>query len=111
MKRANLASAALVASVLILSAITVSAASKQSWDQGHQTESYKQESTSNNQQNVSPAFYAAILGTLRAMISEEVAKQKQEHADHEDWSTKPFWITIGLNGLLVLVGSAYTLAA
>ena len=86
-----------------------SARLQQSRDQGHEAQTYKNEDSPENKEYVSPAFHAAILGTLRAMISEEVAKQKQEHADHEDWSTKPFWIMFGLNGLLVIVGGAYTI--
>ena len=109
MKRSGLS--VLIASGLILIAVTSATPSEQSRNQRHAAESDKYEDSANDQPTVSPAFYAAILGELRALVSEEVAKQEQEHTDHEDWSTKPFWITLGLNGLLVLVGLAYTVVA
>ncbi|HUD10992.1 MAG TPA: hypothetical protein VMS08_01155 [Candidatus Saccharimonadia bacterium] len=64
-----------------------------------------------NQQPVSPAFFAAILGELRALVHEEVAKDHQEHADHNDWNTKPFWITFGVNVALFAVGAVYSAVA
>src|ERR1700687_4735386 len=55
----------------------------------------------------SPAYYAAILGELRAIVSEEVAKNKQEHADRKDWDTPAFWVSV----VLAVVGAAYTVIA
>jgi len=60
---------------------------------------------------MSPAFTAAILGELRAIVSEEVAKRKQDHTDHKDWNTKPFWITFALTAALVIVGAVYSFVA
>ena len=87
------------------------AQSNQARDQNHAAKTDEHAVSSQNQQPVAPAFFAAILAELRDIIGEDVAKQKQEHADHNDWNTKPFWIMLGLNAALVLVGFAYTVVA
>jgi hypothetical protein len=69
-----------------------------------------QDITQRSQQTVlvpSPAFQAAILEALRAVVSEEVTRQRQEHTDYERWNTPSFWI----NASLVIVGLLYTVAA
>jgi hypothetical protein len=92
---------------LLLNGARNGSASNQTRDQSHAAKTDEYAASSQNQQPVAPAFFAAILGELRDMISEEVAKQEQEHADHEDWNTKPFWLMFGLNAALVLVGGGY----
>ncbi len=55
----------------------------------------------------SPAYYAAILGELRTIIREELANDKQKHADRNDWDTPAFWVSVAL----AIVGAAYTIIA
>ena len=102
----------LIASALLLSGVkNVSAASDQKRHEKHQRETSEQEEKRADQQTVlvpSQAYQAAILGALRAVVREEVARQEQEHADYKRWNTPMFWI--GSVGLLV-VGAFYTLFA
>jgi hypothetical protein len=55
----------------------------------------------------SPAYYAAILGELRAIVREEIAKDEQEHTDRKNWNTPSFWVSLWL----AFVGTAYTVVA
>jgi hypothetical protein len=87
---------------LLLSGASAIAASTQSSDRSYESRSYKQDEPLPDQPTTSPAFYAAILGELRGLVAEEVAKQRQEHADHKYWNTTPFWITLAPNVLWLL---------
>ena len=102
----------LIASLLLLNgAINVSAASDQKRHEEHQSETSEQKEKRADQQPVlvpSPAYQAAILGALRAIMHEEVARQEQERADDKRWDTPAFWI--GSVGLLI-VGALYTFFA
>jgi hypothetical protein len=96
----------LIALALLLSAASAVASKDKRDDQKHQAKLSEENTVSHNQQAIiSPAFYAAILGELRAFINEEVAERKQQHADHEDWDTPMFWATVGL----IVVGGGYVL--
>jgi hypothetical protein len=97
---------------LLLSAANKSVALKdERHNQKHNARPGKQQTSAQNQQTIlvpSPGYQAALLEALRAIVSEEVARQKQEHADYRDWSTPSFWL--GNVGLLI-VGGLYTFAA
>jgi len=99
----------LIASALFLSAAkNGDAASNQKGHEKHQSEPAEQTQKSADQQPVlvpSEGYQAAILGALRAIVHEEVARQEQEHADYKRWNTPTFWF--GTIGLLV-VGALYT---
>ena len=82
-------------------------ASNRSRNRSVENELYKQDDPFPEQPTTSPAFYATILGELRGLVAEEVARQGQEHADHKYWNTTPFWITLAPNVLLVIAGIAY----
>jgi hypothetical protein len=99
----------LIALVVFLSALqnVRDAVSDQRRDQSHKTKSYKQDAAAQNQETIS----LAILDAIRAIVNEQAAKRRQDHADHEDWDTKPFWLMFGLNAVLVIVGALYTIAA
>jgi hypothetical protein len=101
----------LIGLVLPLSVARSSGTLEQRRNQSHQTKPDENNHDAEYQQTISPAFYAAILAELRTMVSQEIAKQKQEHSDRKDWNTKPFWIMFGLNAALVGVGSFYTFFA
>jgi hypothetical protein len=58
----------------------------------------------------SPAYYAAILGELRAIVREEIAKDEQEHADRESWNPPMVWQFV-VSIALAIVGAAYTVTA
>jgi hypothetical protein len=92
--------------ILIVSGLLLSGAKsgalEQKWNnQKHSEESSQQNETTQNQEDVSPAFYAAILGELRAIVSQEHAARVQQHADAKDGGM--FWATIGL----IIVGFGY----
>jgi hypothetical protein len=80
-------------------------------DQKHEAQASKQSDPSQNQQVIlvsSPAYQAAILEALRAIVSEEVSRQKQEHTDYKRWNTPAFWFgDVGL----VFVGAVYSFFA
>jgi hypothetical protein len=100
----------LIASALLLSGVK-NLSAEQKRDEKHQGETAEQREKSNAQQTIlvpSPAYQAAILGALRSVVHEEVARQEQEHADYKRWNTPAFWF--GTIGLLV-VGAAYTFFA
>src|SRR4051794_10901023 len=105
------------ASILIVSALFLSAArnanalKKERDNRRHENQADKQEQKSAYSEPhaqptllvPSPAYYAAILGEFRALISEEVAKAEQDHADRKDWNTPAFWISV----FLATVGAFY----
>lgn len=99
----------LIASVLLLSGVkSTSVASDQKRNEKHERETAEQQEEPHAQQTVlvpSEEYQAAILGALRAIVHEEVARQEQEHADYKRWNTPTFWF--GTIGLLV-VGALYT---
>jgi hypothetical protein len=95
---------------LLLGSVRNVATSQQTRNQSNQSKPYEQGHSAQNQQPI-PPVYADILDSVRALVSEEVAKRKQDHADHDDWDTKPFWIMFGLNAALIVVGTAYTIVA
>ena len=102
--------------ILIVLALLLSAAKgarplQQSRNQSDAAKTNKDAPATQEQQAISPAYVAAILETLRAEVQEEVAKREQDHADHKDWNTKPFWLMFGLNAALVAVGTVYTIFA
>jgi hypothetical protein len=96
---------------LLLSGANGSAALKDKrHNHNHKRESTQQRDPSNDQQIIippSPAYQAAILETLRAILDADIARNKQEHADREDWNTPTFWISV----VLAFIGAAYTFFA
>jgi len=113
MKRSN----TWFASILIVSALLPNVALSASALQNERDNRHHQQQTNEQSQKrpgaqptllvPSPAYYAAILGEFRALISEEVAKAEQEHADRKDWNTPAFWISVTLAG----IGALYTFFA
>jgi hypothetical protein len=92
-------------------ALLLSAASKQIRNDGdHHNESGEQYKSADDQHAFvvpSQAFQAAILEALRSIRNEEYAKERQERADHRDWSTPAFWVNVAL----AFVGTLYTIFA
>jgi hypothetical protein len=101
----------LIASALLLSAASSADALQNERDNHtHNDHPQQQSETAQAQPPVlvpSPAYYAAILGELRAIVREEIAKDEQEHADRKDWNTPAFWVNV----FIAIVGAAYTIVA
>src|SRR5271167_2920159 len=105
----------LITSALLLSAArTASALEHKRNDRDHQQQTSEQNEKSSNAQPTllvpSPAYYAAILGELGALISEEVTKAEQERADHESWNPPTVWQFV-VSVVLAGIGALYTFFA
>ena len=99
----------LIASALLLS-VANSATQNERNNRAHHEQPQRQSEPAQPQAPLlmpSPAYFAAILGELRAIVREEIANDKQEHIDRNDWDTPAFWVSI----VLALVGAAYTVIA
>jgi hypothetical protein len=111
MKHLKLLSTLIVLALLLSGVKNGSALSQKRRNNKHHPETTQQTDKSQSQQIQlvpSPVFQAAILEALRAIVDEEVARQKQEHADYERWNTPAFWFgDVGL----VIVGALYTFFA
>src|SRR5260370_42582472 len=95
MKRLKPLSALILIVLALLLSVARSDASNQRRDQKHEAKAARQtEKTQPEQIQIapSPAFQAAILKALRAIVSEEVARQKQEHSDYKKCNTPAFWL-------------------
>jgi len=104
----------LIASALLLSgARSANALQNERNDRNHQDQPRQHSEPTQVQPPVlvpSPAYYATILGELRAIVREEIAKDEQEHADRESWNSPTVW-QFAVSIALAIVGAAYTVTA
>lgn len=75
----------------------------------HNQSQEKAASHTNNAQDKDAVatYYPRLFHALRLIAEESAAQRQQEHADHQDWYSSPFWVSV----FLAIVGALYTVFA